>query len=120
MKNIKMIILGMLFSLVFTVGGLLIISSIVMKYNINEHLIPAIIIVIYGISVLVGTIIATKGIKRQGVVYGGIVSVGYIFILYTISSIFIRDFSLTKESICMIVTTIILGSVGGIIGVNIK
>ena len=52
----------------------------------------------------------------KGIAVGGI----YIGIIYIISSIVSMKFTLNFNSIIIIITSIISGAVGGIIGVNIK
>ena len=44
----------------------------------------------------------------------------YILALYLISSIISKDFSLNIYSIIMMATSILIGGIGGIIGVNKK
>lgn len=52
----------------------------------------------------------------KGIAVGGI----YIGIIYILSSTVSMKFSLNIHSIIMIITSIIAGAVGGIIGINVK
>ena len=62
----------------------------------------------------------TIKIKKNGIVYGGIIGIIYIIGLYIISSIVTTGFSLNMYSIIMIILSILAGMIGGIVGVNIK
>lgn len=120
MKNLKLILVGMLCSTIFSVICLLLFSAFLMKSNINELYVPTIIIILFSLSIFCGTIISTKKIKKNGAIYGIAISLGYLAIMYIISSTIIKDYTLTKQSIIMILSVIMIGSFGGIIGVNIK
>lgn len=51
---------------------------------------------------------------------GALTGFTYMLILYLASSIIFNDFTLTQRSIIMIITGILAGSIGGIIGINRK
>ena len=89
-----------------------------MYTNISESTISPVIIIITGISILIGTIICTRKLSKNGIITGGVVGVIYILIIYLISSLLNCDFSLNIQSFVMIVVSIICGMIGGIIGVN--
>ena len=80
---------------------LLFVFSIVLTYsNISENIIAPTIIVITGLM--------------NGALIGGI----YLMIIYIISSIINQEFSLTINSIIMIIASIICGMFGGVLGIN--
>jgi putative membrane protein (TIGR04086 family) len=59
-------------------------------------------------------------IKRNGLISGATIALIYIYIIYFLSSIITKNFSLNGYSILMIITSLLSGAIGGIIGVNIK
>ena len=77
-----------------------------------------VILVVTGVSILIGSMISTRKIRKNGLLNGGMVGLIYIIILYLISSLFLAGFSLTFNSFIMLVVGIITGMIGGIIGVN--
>lgn len=100
---------------------LLFVFSIVLTYsNIAETTITPIIIIITIISILIGSSVVTRKIKKNGIIYGGIIGTLYIVSIYIISSIIETGFSLNTSSIIMIILSILAGMLGGIIGVNAK
>ena len=98
---------------------LLCIFAILLTYtNLNESTLPTVVIVITMLSILIGSQIATGNIKKNGIMNGAMVGIIYILLIYLISSIVTKNFSLNKYSIIMIVASILTGGIGGIIGVN--
>ena len=74
--------------------------------------------IITAISILVASSIENTKIKKNGLLNGGIIGGGYILIIYLVSSILNWKFTLNQQSIIMIVSAIVFGVLGGIIGVN--
>ena len=119
-KTIINILKGVGISLIATVI-LLIIFSIILTYtNIQESAINPVIMIITAISILIGSSLGNIKIKKNGLVNGGLIGGIYILIIYLISSILNWKFSLNIQSVIMIVTAVIFGILGGIIGVNRK
>ena len=119
-ETIKNIFKGIGISIIFTIICLLIFSLILAYTNIREETIRPVIIIVTGISILIGSSIGNINIKKNGILNGGIVGGGYILILYLISSLLNVRFSLNMQSIIMIIVGIVFGILGGIIGVNKK
>ena len=119
-KNMIRIIKGSITSIILSII-LLILFAIILTYTpLQENIINPIIIIITGISILVGSSISTLNIKRNGIFNGGLVGIIYILFLYLISSILCVNFKLNLYSIIMIFVSCLTGMLGGIIGVNLK
>ena len=100
---------------------LLIIFAALLTYtNINENTMPTVIIIITALSILIGSQIATLKIKKNGIINGALVGLIYVAFLYILSGVITKNFSLNNYSIIMIATSLLVGGVGGIIGVNRK
>ena len=119
-KNIKYIIKGVIISIIATLILLLIFSILLTYTNISEKLINPFIIVITAISILIGSSIGNTKMKRNGLLNGAIIGGIYLILIYAISSIINHDFVLTVQSIIIIISGIICGMLGGIIGINKK
>lgn len=119
-QNFIRIIKGSVIAIISTLI-LLFIFAIVLTYtNIQETVISPVIIVITAISILVGSSISTLKIKKMGLINGALVGLIYILTIYILSSITGTGFTLQIQTIIMIVSSIIAGMIGGIIGVNLK
>ena len=117
-KFIKKIFKGVLISLVVSFV-LLAIFAIVLTYtSVSENTIVPVIIVVTGISILVGTILESRKIVKNGIGLGGIIGLVYVLILYIISSLLNADFSINTQSFILILVAIFSGMIGGLIGVN--
>ena len=119
-NGIVIILKGSLISIIATIVLLMIFAVVLTYSNINENSMPTVIIVVTALCMLVGSQITTSKIKRNGIVNGALVGAIYILALYLISSIISKDFSLNIYSIIMMATSILIGGIGGIIGVNKK
>lgn len=117
-KNLVRIIKGSLFAIIISIILLLIFAILLCYTGLPESTMLPVILVITGISILIGSMISARKIKKNGILNGGMVGIIYIVVLYLISSLFLAGFNLTFNSFIMIIIGIIIGMVGGIIGVN--
>lgn len=112
------IIKGTIISFISTIVLLLIFSIILTYTNISESFIAPTIIVITAISIFIGSTISNSKIQKNGLVNGAIVGGMYLIIIYILSSIINQKFALSMQSIIMIISGMICGMFGGILGVN--
>ena len=117
-KLILKISKGVLSSILITLIFLFILSVVLTYTNVSEAVIPISIIVISVVSILIGCLLTTKKMKKNGIIYGGIIGFIYIILIYLISSIINQGFSLNIYSIIMIFFSLIAGMLGGILGIN--
>ena len=119
-NNIIKILKGSAISIIITLIGLLIYSIILSYTSVAETTMPVTIIIISAISILIGSTLSTSNIKKNGIINGMFVGLIYIAIIYLLSSIVTGNFLLNITSIIMIITSVLTGALGGIIGVNKK
>ena len=119
-NNILKIIKGSIISIITTMILLTIFAALLTYTEISENTIFPVVLVISGVSILIGSSITTRKLKKQGMINGGLIGLVYTLILYVISSLFTMQFNLNTDSIIMIAVSIIVGMLGGIIGINMK
>ena len=119
-SNLIRILKGSAVAVVLTLIMLLIYSAFLTYTQLNESTMPAFIIAITAISILVGSLISSANIKKNGLTNGALVGLIYIIVIYLLSSTISKSFSLNIYSIIMIIASVIAGAIGGIIGVNRK
>ena len=112
------ILKGVAISVIFTVVCLFIFSCLLVYTNIGENVMQPTIIVITGVSILLGSSIGNRKAKKNGLINGAIVGAIYILCIYIISSIIGGSFTLNAQAGIMMVAGVIAGMIGGIIGVN--
>lgn len=114
----KIFIRETIFSIVFTIFLIFIISLLIAFTSLEENLIIPLVIGATSLSLLICAYRVTKYKKEKGILYGIGLGATYMVILYIISIFISFDFSLSLNSLIMIVTGIIGGAIGGILGVN--
>lgn len=119
-KNVIRIIKGSITAIILTLILLLIFALLLTYTKLQENLINLVIIVISGVSILIGSSISTLKINKNGLLNGSLVGLIYIITIYLISSIILANFKINLYSTIMIFVSIIMGMIGGIIGVNLK
>ena len=119
-RNIICVVKGGVVAFIITSIAIFIFSILLTSTKISEKVIPVVIMIITGISILIGSSLSTITIKKNGFLYGALVGIFYILILYILSSILGSGFSLNQEAIIMMIIAVLTGIIGGIVGVNIK
>ena len=115
------ILKGVLISVIFTLICLTILALLLVNTNISENTIQPAIIGITATSIMFGSFLANRKMKKNGILNGCLVGFLYITIIYVISSIANKmNFSLNTGLIIMVTLGILGGAIGGIIGVNIN
>lgn len=112
------IIKGCAFAIVLSIILLTIFALILTYTNISESSIKPVVLIITGISILIGSTISSIKIKKNGLLNGGMVGFIYIITLYLASSICLAGFSISINSFIMLIVGVVTGIIGGIIGVN--
>ena len=101
-KPVVSIIKGTAISFLATIVALTIFAVLLTYTNLSENTIKPVIITITGISILIGSSIGTRKIRKNGLITGGIIGVLYILIIYIISSAINASFALSWVSAIMI------------------
>lgn len=114
----KIFFKNLLLSLVISLILIVVTSVIMSNTNISDNLLNPIILGIVAFSLLIGGFNVSRSKKEKGIIYGSILGLSYILILYLLSSIITAQFSLTTNSLIFIILGILGGAIGGILGVN--
>ncbi|MBO4293085.1 MAG: TIGR04086 family membrane protein [Clostridia bacterium] len=115
--SVNDIIKGVGISVLASIFLILIFSAILTYTNTSEQAINPVIIVIMAISILIGSSI---GNTRKGLINGGVIGLAYMIIIYLISSILNNDFGFNLYHLIFVISGVLFGIVGGIIGANKK
>ena len=112
------ILKGVIISIIFTLIFLFTFSIILTYTSISESFISPVIIIITAISIFIGSSIGNIKMKKNGMLNGAMVGGIYLLSIYLLSGLINQNFSLTTPSIIIIISGMICGMFGGIIGVN--
>lgn len=113
-NSIFSMIKGTLIAFFITIITLTIFSILLVYTDLSEETIKPVIITVTGISILIGSSMGTKKLKKNGLMNGAIIGILYILIIYMISSILNSNFTINLMSLIMIG----IGLIGGIFGRN--
>lgn len=105
-------------SVLLTILLIFIISILIAYTSLEERFIVPLVIGSVAFSLLICAYRIAKDKKEKGIIYGAGIGIAYMFVLYIISAFISFDFSLSINSIIMIIAGIVGGAIGGIIGVN--
>ena len=119
-SNLIKIIKGSAIAIVLSLMFLTIYAAILSFTSVAETTMVPVVLVLTGISILIGSSMSSISIKKQGIINGGLVGLIYVLFLYIVSSIAGVGFGLNMNAIIMLIVGIITGMIGGVIGVNIK
>ena len=103
MDTLKSMCKGTIIAIAISIVSILIFSWLLVKTNIKEESINTIIIIISGVSLLIGTSISSIKLKKYGIINGIVISVIYMIILYLASSFVNNDFSINSKTIYMLI-----------------
>ena len=118
--DIKKVIKGSIIAIIITLIMLLVFSMLLTYTSIPEKIIPTVIIVISALSILIGSQMATLNIRKNGIINGCLVGIIYISIIYVVSSITNGNFTIGLNSAIMMISSVVAGGIGGVVGVNMK
>ena len=119
-KPIISIIKGTAISFLAPIIALTVFAVLLTYTELSENTIKPVIITVTGISILIGSSIGTRKLRKNGLMTGGAIGVLYILSIYLVSSVMNSNFVLSWISVIMIGVGVVGGVLGGIIGVNTK
>lgn len=102
-------------AIVFVVYGILLTYT-----ETTEENIQIVVMMTTVISVLIGGIIASKGVNSKGLLFGMLVGIVYSIIMIMVGLCVIPVLKITYKMIMIIILSISAGGIGGIIGINTK
>ncbi len=102
-------------AIVFVVYGILLTYT-----ETTEENIQIVVMMTTVISVLIGGIIASKGVNSKGLLFGMLVGIVYSIIMIMVGLCVLPVLKITYKMIMIIILSISAGGIGGIIGINTK
>ena len=108
---------GIVVSLLLSLGLIILFAFSLKWFDISDSLIPAITLLIKGISVLTGSIVSVKGTEK-GLLKGACFGAIYITCAFLIFSILSGSFMIDLNSLLDLLFSSLLGGIVGIVKVN--
>lgn len=114
------IIKGLMVAYLISIPAFLLFALILTNTDFPEKYKSIAVIITTIVSLFVAGMTATKGSRSKGWLNGSVAGFIYMLVLYLLSSIIYRNFSIDRYVITMAVIGILTGAVGGIAGINVK
>ncbi|HZK27845.1 MAG TPA: TIGR04086 family membrane protein [Thermoclostridium sp.] len=111
---------ALLTSFAITLPGLFVLAAILTFMDFPEKYKTAAVLIATVLGLFISGFRLGICNEKNGMIRGALTGLTYMLILYLSSSIIFNDFILTVRSVVMIVTGILAGSIGGIVGINRK
>ncbi|NLL06202.1 MAG: TIGR04086 family membrane protein [Clostridiaceae bacterium] len=119
-SNIVSMVKGIAIAYLITIPLFVIFAFFLTYMDFPEKFLPSAVIITTLISIIVAGWSSTRKIRNKGWLNGGIVGLMYIGILFLASSLAYRNYSINSHVVVMLVIGAITGSVGGILGINLR
>ncbi|MCS7458697.1 TIGR04086 family membrane protein [Paenibacillus doosanensis] len=110
---------GLMYSMIFMLLGTLMISLLMLATSLQESSLFGYTMSIHGVAMFIGGIVSGKRSGTRGWYHGGILGVVYCIIVCIVGFL-AYDSGLTEQTLYLLGLTFGAGSLGGILGVNMK
>ncbi len=117
---LKTFVKCLIIEMIISILGMLILALVLSKTSVSDNIMGNVIIGISAFAISIGGFIGSRNLKIKGIFSGALQGIFYMLALYLISSIASQNFSVGIQGLVMIIVGIVAGSVGGIIGANLK
>jgi putative membrane protein (TIGR04086 family) len=118
--RISVLLKGIGVSYLVTIPLFVVFSFILSRMEFPERYIDPVVLITTVISILAAGIMTSINLRNRGWMNGIVVGLVYMLILYLASSIVYGSFPVNRHVILMFLIGAITGTIGGIIGINMK
>jgi putative membrane protein (TIGR04086 family) len=95
--------------------------AIILTYTeFPETMLPSAVVITTLISIMLAGTSAARRARTRGWINGGLAGFIYMLILYLISSFTVVDFRIDQYVWAMLISGILAGALGGVVGINLK
>lgn len=118
--NLMRVVKGLILSFLITLPCFLVFALFLTYTDFPEKYTLIAVLITTVISVLVASAYSTKNVKSKGWMNGCFVGILYVAILYLASSTVFMNFALDVQVLLTFIIGAIVGSLGGIFGINLR
>lgn len=106
-------------SIVIGVALSTIIGTVLAYTSINDNMMGTLVFIGVAISVFIGSTLLNRKFKKKGFLYGGVFGLTYFCMIYLFATVFFTGFTFNTTVLIYLAMSVVAGTIGGIIGVNI-
>jgi putative membrane protein (TIGR04086 family) len=118
-SDLSYILRGTVLALVISLLVCLLLSLVLFLTPVSERVVPYAVYITSIFSIIIGSAYAAKRIQSKGWLNGGITGLTFILVLLVLTKVFGLDLSLNLHLFTKLVLAFVLGSIGGILGLNL-
>ena len=118
-RYIKNIFKGVMISIIITMFLLLLLSFLMMVYELSESSYNLIFGIATTISLCIGSVIAAKYNSQRGYLTGMFTGLIFFIFIFFLSSLINGGVSLNKEVLFLLLINLVIGTISGMLGVNL-
>lgn len=118
-SDLSYILKGTVLALVISLLVCLLLSLVLFLTPVSERVVPYAVYITSIFSIIIGSAYAAKRIQTKGWLNGGITGLTFILVLLVLTKVFGLDLSLNLHLFTKLVLAFVLGSIGGILGLNL-
>lgn len=111
---------GVIMSYIITTIVFIVYGVLLTYTELTEEKIQIVVMITTVISVLIGGVIASRGVNSNGLMFGMLVGLIYAIIMIMIGLCLLPTLKITSKMIMIFILSISAGGIGGIIGINSK
>ena len=111
------LIKGTMIALAISFISLFLYAIVLANTEVQENTMPTVIIIVTAISLLAGSMIATRKMTSKGIITGACIGLIYMGSMYVLSSVMLTELTFGSATILMLATGMLFAAIGGIIGV---
>ena len=117
-SEIKYVFKGAFLGLVISLLVLLVIALILLLTSLSETVVPYAVYLTSIFSIIIGSAYAARRIRFKGWLNGGLTGLTYIVVLLLLTRVFGLDMDINLSLLTKLVLGFVIGSIGGILGLN--
>ncbi len=118
-SDLYYILRGTVLALVISLLVLLLLSLVLYLTPVPERVVPYAVYITSIFSIIIGSAYAAKRIQSKGWLNGGLTGLTFIIILLILTKVFGLDANINLHLITKLLLAFVLGSIGGILGLNL-
>jgi putative membrane protein (TIGR04086 family) len=118
-SDLYYILRGTVLALIISLLVLLLLSLVLYLTPVPERVVPYAVYITSIFSIIIGSAYAAKRIQSKGWLNGGLTGLTFIIILLILTRVFGLDADINLHLITKLLLAFVLGSIGGILGLNL-
>lgn len=111
---------GLIIAFMITIPAFFVIAIFIMLSDVPENYLSIAVSATTFVSIFSAAFIAAKGTRNNGILSGVLIGIFYMVIVYILTGIIKKDFTIPVSVIRTVLVSLTLGAIGGFVGSYIR